>query len=104
MKQKSSKTFDLTCPCCQATLTVDAALQAIVAHEAPPEKKPHMEVDLGGATKRLQDEAAKRDDAFRQSFEAHKKQSDVLARKFEESFKKVKDQPIEKPQRDIDLD
>ncbi len=98
------KTFLLECPCCGAKLTVDGKLQAIISHEPPPEKKAHMEVDLGDAARKLKDKEAERDAVFSQSFEAQKKRGDLLARKFEESFKKVKDQPVEKPLRDFDLD
>jgi hypothetical protein len=98
------KTVEIVCPCCDAKITIDAKLGAILSHEPPPASRAHMEMNLTDAARRLQDEAARRDDVFAQSIEAQKKHSDVLARKFEEQFKKVKDQPIEKPHRDIDFD
>lgn len=98
------KTFQLECPCCRAKLTVDAKLGAIIDHEPPPDSKAHLEMDLGDAARKLKEKEAQRDSIFSQAAEAQKKHGDVLARKFEEQFKKVKDQPVEKPVRDFDLD
>lgn len=100
----ANKTWEVECPCCQARLVIDAKLGAVLSHEPPPQSRKHLEMDLGDAARRLQDQAARRDDVFRQLGETQKSHADVLRRKFEEQFDKVKDQPIEKPQRDIDLD
>ena len=98
------QTFDLVCPCCGARLTVDARLGDVVGHEPPPPKHAHLETDLSEAARQLKEQEGRRDEVFRKSVEAEKKRGQLLERKFEEAFKKVKDQPIEKPQRDIDLD
>lgn len=98
------KTWELECPCCSAKLVVDAKLGAILSHEEPPSSRAHLEMDLGVAAQRLKEQADRRDDLFSQSVEAQRKHGDVLSRKFDEQFKKVKDQPIEKPHRDIDFD
>ena len=104
MRQNQKQTIEVTCPCCDAKLVIDAKLGAILSHEEPPKSRAHMEVDFTDAARRLQDQADRRDDVFAQSVEAQKKHSDVLARKFEEQFNKVKDQPVEKPHRDMDFD
>lgn len=100
----SPEAFELLCPCCGARLTVDARLGAVVSHEPPPAGRAHLETDLGQAARQLKEQESRRDDVFRKSVEAEKKRGQVLERKFEEAFKKIKDQPIEKPQREIDLD
>jgi hypothetical protein len=33
-------TFTVTCPCCDGRLTIDPALEAVIAHEAPPHRSP----------------------------------------------------------------
>ena len=99
-----NKTVEIVCPCCKAKMVIDVKLGEILSHEPPPASRAHMEMNLGDAARRLEEEAAKRDDVFAQLGEAQKKRGDVLARKFEEQFKKVKDQPVEKPLRDIDID
>ncbi len=100
----AKKTWEVECPCCHAKLVIDSKLGAVLSHEPPPQSRAHLQMDLGDAARHLQDQAARRDDVFRQLGETQKSHADVLARKFEEQFNKVKDQPVEKPMRDIDLD
>jgi hypothetical protein len=101
--KKPAKPIEVTCPCCQAKLTVDPQLAAVLAHVAPP--KPLPDVDISDADRILREQAQKREDKFRESWEAEQKKEDVLTRKFEEALKKAKDAPAaDKPIRDIDLD
>ena len=103
MSEDAKQTIELTCPCCQAKLTVDTELAAVLSHVAPPKALP--DVDITDADRILREQAQKREDKFRESWEAEKKKDDVLTRKFEEALKKAKDAPAaEKPIRDIDLD
>lgn len=102
MGKKDAKPVHITCPCCQAKLTVDPALEVVLAHEAPPKAAP--DVDISDAERILRAQAEAREAKFRESFEAEQKKEDVLARKFEEALKKAKDAPAEKPIRHFDLD
>ena len=102
MAKKAAKPVEVTCPCCQAKLSVDPELAVVLTHVAPPRAAPN--VDITDADRILRDQAQKREDKFRESWEAEKKKEDVLTRKFEEALKKAKDAPAEKPIRDIDLD
>lgn len=99
---KKSPPIQVTCPCCQAKLSVDTELAVVLSHEAPPRAAP--DVDISDAARILREQAQKREDKFRESWEAEKKKEDVLTRKFEEALKKAKDQPLDKPVRDVDLD
>ncbi len=94
--------MEVTCPCCQAKLTIDLQLAVVLSHEAPPKAAP--DVDISDAARILEEQAQRREDKFRKSWEAEKKKEDVLSRKFEEALKKAKDQPVEKPLRDFDLE
>ncbi len=102
MAKKPAPPVEVTCPCCQAKLTVDPQLAVVLSHVAPPRAAPN--VDISDAARILQEQAQRREDKFRESWEAEKKKEDVLTRKFEEALKKAKDQPIEKPLRDFDLE
>ena len=102
MAKKSASPVEVTCPCCRAKLTVDPQLAVVLSHEAPPMAAP--DVDISDAARILADQAQRREDKFRDSWEAEKKKEDVLTRKFEEALKKAKDQPVEKPLRDFDLE
>ncbi len=102
MTKKSAPPVEVTCPCCQAKLTIDPQLAVVLSHEAPPKAAP--DVDISDAARILEEQAQRREDKFRKSWEAEQKKEDVLSRKFEEALKKAKDQPVEKPLRDFDLE
>ncbi len=91
----------LDCPCCGTKLTIDPALGKVIAYEVPP--KQSTGPDLDHAASLLREAAARREALFNQSTENEKTRSQVLERKFEEAFKKSKDEPVTKPTRDIDL-
>lgn len=102
MADRERNKFVASCPCCGARLTLDAELGKVIAHEAPAKhaKAP----DLDDVGRLLEQERARREAMFQQSTEEEKVKSQVLERKFEESLKKAKDEPLTRPTRDIDLD
>ena len=101
MLKKPAPTIEVICPCCDSKLTVDTEMAVVLAHTSPVKAAP--DVDISDAARILADQAQKREDKFRDSWEAESKKEDVLNRKFEEALKKAKDQPAEKPLRDFDL-
>ena len=102
MDEKKSNTIQITCPCCDATLTVDPALGAVLDHKV--RANPQMAVHLKDAIKQVKEEASRRDEKYQKIAEAEKNKSKVLEAKFQELFKKAKEEPITKPLKDIDLD
>ena len=96
------KTIHITCPCCDAILTVDPSLSVVLDHKVPA--KPHIATNLQDAVKQVKGEANRRDEKYKQLAEAEKNKSKVLEAKFQELFKKAKEEPLEKPLKDIDLD
>ncbi len=96
------KSIEVACPCCQAKLTVDPQLAVVLSHVPPP--RPPPSVDLDDTARLLREQAERVEAKFRESVEAEKMKEDVLARKFAENLKKAKEQPVEKPLRDFDLD
>ena len=102
MAKQSAPPIEVTCPCCKSKLTVDPELRVVLSHVSPPKAAP--DVDINDAERILAEQARKREDKFRDSWEAESKKEDVLNRKFEEALKKAKDQPVEKPTRSFDLD
>lgn len=96
-------TIEVQCPCCQTVLRVDAATGVVLTHKEV--EKPAPIEDISAAVAALKGEAARREDAFQKSFEAHKSRQSVLDRKFEELFREASNSPNEKPFRpDFDLD
>ncbi len=99
---KATKLIEVVCPCCQAELKIDPATEAVITFKQP--EKPRTLEDISTGLERLKGEAARREEAFRKSFEAEKMGAEVRARKFDELFKKAKESPNEPPpKRDIDL-
>jgi hypothetical protein len=102
MAKKSNEALHVTCPCCKAKLSVDAALGVVLSHEAPPKAGPH--VDRTDAQGILAEQNRQREDKFADSWFQETNKEDILAKKFEEAMKKAKDAPVGKPLRDFDLD
>src|SRR5437588_4696950 len=94
--------FDVSCPCCQAILKIDPDTCAVIAHTVP--EKPKLIEDLAAEVQKLKGEGARREQLFQKNFQAEKQHGQVLEKKFDELFKRAKENPDEKPQvRDIDL-
>jgi Zn-finger nucleic acid-binding protein len=102
MGLKDGENLQVTCPCCQAKLTVDPMFGAVLAHEAPVKAGPNL--DLTDAQKILNEQNRQREDKFADSWFQESNKEDILAKKFEEAMKKAKDGPVGKPIRDFDLD
>jgi hypothetical protein len=102
MSENQSGTIQVTCPCCDAILTIDPGLAVVLDHKLPV--KPQMAVELKDAVKLVKEEASRRDEKYQKLVEAEKNKSKVLEAKFQELFKKAKEEPITKPLKDIDLD
>ena len=94
--------FDVVCPCCDAILKIDPETRAIIAHTVPV--KPLPIDDLAAEVAKLKGAGDRREQLFQKQFEAEKSHGKVLEKKFEELFKRAKEDPDTKPRtRDIDL-
>jgi len=102
MAQSKNSDISVECPCCGAKLSIDAKLLKVVSFAAPPPKRNTL--DLDQAASLLKEQAARREAIFKQSSDDMKIQSQLLDRKFEAALEKSKEEPIQKPTRDIDLD
>lgn len=98
---KKASSLEVTCPCCQAKLTIDPQLGVVLSHSEPPRAP---KVDLDNVDHVLSEQARLREEKFRQSVEAERNKEEILSRKFAEALEKNKDLPVEKPLRDFDLD
>ena len=94
--------FDVVCPCCDAILKIDPETRAIIAHTVPA--KPLPIDDLAAEVAKLKGAGDRREQLFQKQFEAEKSHGKVLEKKFDELFKRAKEDPDTKPRtRDIDL-
>ena len=97
-----SKPFALSCPCCQAELTIDPGLEAVITFKAL--EKPREIGDIEEAMQIFKGEAGRREDAFQKSVQAEKNKANILDRKFDELLRKAKENPDEPPKGGIEWD
>ena len=100
MSEKKAVAFEVDCPHCQAKLTVDSEVKAVLEHVPPPTKSDfNLDEQIAG----MSEAGTKRDALFAEQMAAQKDRSKLLDAKFRESFEKRKDEPVEKPVCDMDL-
>ena len=95
-----SQRFTLICPCCEATLIVDAQTGSIISHEEKSKPIASFEEMAKGMEKQKQT----RDQIFAQELGSLKDRERILEEKFREAMKraeKEKDTPYRNP---LDLD
>jgi hypothetical protein len=103
MSAKGNSTIEVACPECSATLKIDVATRAVIAHTPAPRKRTFEDFETAARAMREQDE--RKESIFRQAVDAEKNKNDVLEKKFAEALRKAKETPDEgKPLRDFDLD
>jgi hypothetical protein len=92
--------FNIICPCCEATLTIDAQTGSMLAHEE--KKKVHGSFeDLAGE---LSKKKELREQLFAQEMSSMKDRERLLEEKFQEALKRAdtdSDKPFRNP---LDLD
>ena len=95
--------FEVPCPCCEAILKIDPETEVVIAYTA--HVKPPSIQDLAAEVQKLKGEGARREEVFKKNFEAEKSHGKVLEKKFDELFKRAKEDKDERPpKRDFDFD
>jgi tRNA 2-selenouridine synthase SelU len=92
--------FTIICPCCEATLTIDAQTGAIISHEEKAKPIASFDELLKGQDKQKQ----ARDQLFQQELGSQKNRERILEEKFQEAMKRAekdKDKPFINP---LDID
>jgi hypothetical protein len=92
--------FSIICPCCEATLTIDAQTGALLAHEEKKKVLGSFE-DLAGE---LGKQKELRNQLFAQEMSSMKDRERLLEEKFQEALKRAdtdSDKPFKNP---LDLD
>jgi hypothetical protein len=95
-----SSKFTLICPCCEATLTVDALTGALLAHEEKAKPLASFDEMVKGLDKQKQ----MREQIFAQELSSMKDRDRILEEKFQEAMKRAekdKDKPYRNP---LDID
>ena len=94
--------LDVTCPCCEARLSIDPASGVVVESEKAAHARAG--VDLKDAQRVLEQETARIHERYDQIVQAEKGKGAALDKLFKTHIEKSKDEPAPRPIRDIDLD
>ncbi len=92
--------FTILCPCCEATISIDAQTGAIISHEARAKPVASFDQMLKGLDKQKQ----ARDQIFEQELGSLKDRDRILEEKFRDAMKRAdidKDKPFRNP---LDVD
>jgi hypothetical protein len=92
--------FTLICPCCEATLTVDAQTGALISHE----EKARPLASFEEMAKDMERQKQVRESIFSQELGSQKDRERLLEEKFREALKRAdkdKDKPYRNP---LDMD
>jgi len=95
-----STRFTILCPCCEATMIVDAQTGAILSHE----EKAKPVASFNEMLKDLDKQKEARDQLFSQELSSQKNRERLLEEKFQEAMKRAdkdKDKPFINP---LDID
>lgn len=85
----SVKTFELACPCCGASITLDAESGMVLSHVAP--KKPMRSFDE--AVDEVKQGKARAEARFSKALEERSHHSELLDKKFRKALEKAGDDP-----------
>jgi len=102
MTESGKATFQVTCPCCRSTLTIDA--EAAVVTECAEVKDPRRTADLKDAEKVLREEKARVDARYQEIVRTDKEKGASMDRRFKEFLEKSQGDTPSRPLRDVDLD
>ncbi len=92
--------FTLICPCCEATLSIDAQTGSLISHQEKAKPLASFDEMVKGLDKQKQ----VRDQIFAQELSSMKNRDRILEEKFQEAMKRAdkdKDKPYRNP---LDLD
>src|ERR1043165_6199825 len=92
--------FTIICPCCEATLTIEAQTGAMISHEEKAKPLAALDEMVEGLDKQKQ----VREQIFTQELSSMKDRDRILQEKFQEAMKRAdkdKDKPYRNP---LDLD
>lgn len=92
--------FTIICPCCEATLTVDAQTGALLGHE---EKKKVLG-SFEDLKSNLEKQKEARENIFAQEMSSMKDRERLLEEKFKEAMKRAENEPLTPFKNPLDLD
>ncbi len=93
--------FEITCPCCEATIVIDRVSGEVLLHKEK-EKKSGLSIDE--MVSNLKSEKSEADKRFEKQLEAQKDRTRILEEKFKEVMQRAEKDPDKKHVNPLDLD
>lgn len=93
--------FEITCPCCEATIVIDRLSGEILFHK---EKEKKSGLSFDAMVTNLKAEKSEADKRFEKQLEAQKDRTRILEEKFKEAMQRADKDPEKKPFNPMDLD
>ena len=100
MSEESS--IEITCPCCEAVISVDRVTGTVLHHRMKAEAK--SSESIGDILSGLSAKKTSAEKLFAQEMSAQKDRGRLLDEKLQEALKRAKESKDEKPLRPIDLE
>ena len=98
----TQKTLKVECPCCGASLQIDAATSKVLFAE---EAKRTQQFSFDAQLEEIRNQKSRADELFQKAFQDEDERRKTLERKFEESQKRAReDTSDERPRNPFDLD
>lgn len=96
-----SKNFEISCPCCEATIVIDRISGEVLLHKPKENRGPHGSLEsMVAGLESQKSEAAKR---FDRQLESQKDRARILEEKFREALERA-EKSTEKPFNPMDAD
>ncbi|CDM65549.1 hypothetical protein [Pyrinomonas methylaliphatogenes] len=92
--------WTVVCPCCEATLIIDAQTGAIISHE----EKSRPLASFEEMARELEKQKQRREQIFQQELGSLRERERVLEEKFREAMKRAEKRGEEPPLNPLDLD
>ena len=102
MTERGKSEFQVICPCCGSTLSIDAG--AGVVKEWKEAIDPRKDADLKDAEKVLREEKARVDARYQEIVRTDRERGASMEKKFKEFLEKSQGETPSRPLRDVDLD
>jgi hypothetical protein len=100
---EEKSTLTVECPCCKAQLVIDP-VRGIVVEKVDPAGAARKAADLKDAGRVLAEESSRIEEKYKKIVESDKGRGAAMDKLFKSFMEKAKDEPVEKPVKDIDLD
>ena len=96
-----AKNFEITCPCCEATIVIDRLSGEVLLHKV---KETKSSLSLEAMVSNLDTQKSEAEKRFEKQLESHKDRGRILEERFKEAMQRAEKEPDKKHVNPMDLD